>query len=188
MCSLIYGYWGGYTTASLFYVYWNRCLPDSQHCLVSQRLPTELFSSAPFLHGAIFLVFQKKRGIKPQPISSSFPRWSNRMIQKHSHVHRHTHTHTNMSACTQPKHTHKSKRKKKKHKQWGWKTSAWSDDIFTEGLCRSPASCLQTAVYTGRILGVLWCVLCWHRAVKSAAVFSGKHTLPLISYLHALYI
>lgn len=54
---LIYGYWGSYTTASWFDVYWTGCLPDSQHCLMSQRLPTELFSSAPFLHGAIFLVF-----------------------------------------------------------------------------------------------------------------------------------
>lgn len=34
----------------------NGGLPDAQHCLVSQQLPTELFSSAPLLHAAIFLV------------------------------------------------------------------------------------------------------------------------------------
>lgn len=55
--SLIYGHWGSYTTASWFDAYWNGCLPDTQHRLVSQRLPTELFSSVPFLHVAIFLVF-----------------------------------------------------------------------------------------------------------------------------------
>lgn len=99
--SLIYRYRGSYTTSSWFDVYWNGCFPDSQHCLVSQWLPTELFSSAPFLHGAIFLVFQKRGGIKPQPIYGSFPRWSNRMIQKHSYMYRHAHKHK--SVHMQPK-------------------------------------------------------------------------------------
>lgn len=43
----------------------------------------------------------RERGIKPQPIYRSFPRWSNRMIQKHSHMHRRTHKH--YSVHMQPK-------------------------------------------------------------------------------------
>lgn len=62
--SLIYGYWESYTTASWFDAHWNGCLPDTQHCLVSQRLPTELFSSAPFLHAAIFPCVLRERGDK----------------------------------------------------------------------------------------------------------------------------
>lgn len=53
-----------YTTSSWFDVYWKGCLPDSQHRLVSQRLPTELFSSAPFLHACYFPCVLRERGDK----------------------------------------------------------------------------------------------------------------------------
>lgn len=86
-CGLDLRCWWSYATVIWCILEWS--LPDCQHRVVSQRLPTELFSSAPFLHVAIFLVFLRERGIKPQPIYG----WSNRMIQKLAHIHTHTNTH-----------------------------------------------------------------------------------------------
>lgn len=161
---LIYRYRASYTTVSWFDVHWSGCFPDLQHCLVSQRLPTELFSSAPFLHGAIFLVFQERGGIKPHPIYGSFPCWSNRMIQKHSYMYRRAHK-------------HKSVHMQPKTAQWHGEKCACAclakKTTHTQADCASHPPAAWRLVFTlGRYWGPVTCtVLTLCRQVLCAAVF-----------------